>query len=313
MKYLLTGACGFIGSHVLDALLASEPSAEVVNLDALTYAGNNEWHTPRSLSDRYQFIHGSICDPVTVKRAMRGVKVVIHLAAETHVDRSIADGAPFLRTNVLGTHCLLEEFRQEERNLFLQVSTDEVLGPDCVPLPSGSPLRPQNPYAVSKAAAEHLIAAYQNTYGINANVIRLCNVYGPRQYPEKLLPVAIACVLRGDPVPVYGDGQQRREWLYVTDAAQAILTAVRSKRLSVIYQATGNGLPITNNKLLRMLFDVMDGGTTAAVPDRPGHDRSYSMARYLPGWEPTVPLAEGLGKTVDWYTQSKRRSATGCC
>jgi dTDP-glucose 4,6-dehydratase len=331
MNLLITGGAGFIGSALVRWLLSPEAETErhtmklrrLVNLDALTYAGN-----PANLDSvrdhpLYRFIHGDITDAAVVKQvfAEHEITAVIHLAAESHVDRSITDPGQFIKTNVEGTYRLLETARRSwspgADHRFLHVSTDEVFGtlaPGDPPFSEKSPHAPNSPYAASKAASDHLARAYFQTYRLPVMTSNCSNNYGPHQFPEKLIPLMILNALEGKPLPVYGDGQQIRDWLYVEDHARALVAALTRGTPGEIY-AFGGGNEIANLTLVRMLCEGLEarrprsGGRyenlISFVPDRPGHDRRYaidsSRAQRDLGWIPRETLAGGLGRTIDWY------------
>ncbi len=329
MNLLITGGAGFIGSALVRALLSPEGDEplpglhSVVVLDGLTYAGN-----PANLDavrghSLFRFVRGDIADGAMVERVFREYAIdgVIHLAAESHVDRSIDNAAPFLRTNVEGTHCLLETARRfwprGTPNRFLHVSTDEVFGslePGAPPFTEESPYAPRNPYAASKAAADHLARAYYMTHGLPVLISNCSNNYGPRQFPEKLIPLMILNALEGKPLPVYGDGGQMRDWLHVEDHVRGLL-AVFQRGVPGQSYLFGGGEEITNLALIRLLGRCLEAhsprgphyyeGLITHVQDRPGHDRRYAIdagkARRELGWSPQVTLAQGLAQTVDWY------------
>lgn len=311
MKVLVTGGCGFIGSNFIRYLLQWADDYQVVNLDALTYAGN-----PANLEDLqghpgYTFVQGDICDRALVERIMgSGVDSVVHLAAESHVDRSILDSADFVRTNVQGTHTLLEVARQRRVRRFLLVSTDEVYGSlgAVGHFTEESPLAPNSPYAASKAAADLLVRAYVQTYGVPALITRASNNYGPYQFPEKVIPLFVTHALEGRELPVYGDGQHVREWLFVEDHCEALRRVLVAGQVGEIYNI-GGGQECTNLDLARLIVHTLGVPETLIrfVHDRPAHDRRYAlnsekMAVQL-GWKPQVSLAAGLARTVAWYRQ----------
>jgi dTDP-glucose 4,6-dehydratase len=321
MKYLITGGAGFIGSNLIRRLLESKPTAEVVNLDALTYAGHLENLTEVSDDPRYSFIHGDICDGEVVSRAIVGVDVVLHLAAESHVDRSILEDAPFIRTNVLGTATLLAAALEAGIQRFVHVSTDEVYGElpwrdpadgdDSAPrFTEATPLAPRSPYSASKAASDHLALAYHTTHGMDVVVTRCSNNYGPYQFPEKLLPVMITRALRDEPLPVYGDGLYVRDWIYVTDHCRGLLAAADRGEAGRVYNFGGNA-ERTNISVVRELLEILGKPQDLVehVTDRPGHDRRYavdaSRAKAELGWEPSVGFETGLRDTVDWYRSNE--------
>jgi dTDP-glucose 4,6-dehydratase len=308
MRLLVTGGLGFIGSNFIRLALAERPGLEIVNLDAMTYAGN-----PANLADmagepRYGFVHGDICEPMAVEQAIgRGVDAIVNFAAETHVDRSILDPEAFLRTDILGTHVLLEAVRKHGIARYLQVSTDEVYG-DVSEGESDEddPLRPRSPYSASKAGGDLQVLAYRTTFGAPVLVTRGSNTYGPYQYPEKLIPLFISNLIDDQPVPVYGDGLQVRDWLHVDDHARGILHVLEHGTFGEIYNV-GGGNPRTNLEITKLLMDGCSRSLETHVrhvTDRAGHDRRYAVAtaklRGL-GWEPRVPFDRGIAETIAWY------------
>lgn len=315
-RVLVTGGAGFLGWHTVRALLTSDPAREVVNLDLLTYAGSRlaVQDLDGLFPDRHRFVHGDVTDPDTVVAALDGVDAVIHMAAETHVDRGIDAPRLFVRTNVMGTQTVLDAARTRGVDRFLQVSTDEVYGHLPLYSPGGalpkftedSPIAPRSPYAASKAAADHLVMAAYHTYGLPVVITRGSNAYGPAQFPEKLIPKAIRCLSRGDPVPVYGSGLQVREWVHAGDQAKGVIRALERGRPGRIYNL-GGGEPRSNLVLLGEVLQVMGASEEALahVPDRPGHDQRYGMdgsrAMEELGWRPQATLAEALPGVVAWY------------
>lgn len=308
MRWVVTGGLGFIGSHFIRLALRERPTLEIVNLDAMTYAGN-----PANLRDledepRYRFVKGDICDAAAVRETIGNkADALVNFAAETHVDRSIADPRSFLQTDALGTQVLLEALRAGRVSRFVQVSTDEVYGH----VPEGAsreddPLRPRSPYAASKAAADLLTLAYHTTYGVPALITRGSNTYGPNQYPEKIVPLFITNLLERRRVPVYGDGQQIRDWLYVEDHARAVLCVLDRGVPGNAYNV-GGGFSRTNMELTRTLIQGCARSMTDAVEhvtDRPGHDRRYALdcSRIAAlGWRPSVAFDDGIARTIDWY------------
>ncbi len=328
-KILVTGGAGFIGSNFIRFILDAEPDAQLVNLDALTYAGSLENLKDLPDPSRHIFIHGDICDRATVENLLRShhIDTIVHFAAETHVDRSIHGPAQFIQTNVLGTFTLLEAARQfwlEEKSIgdepvrFHHISTDEVfgaLGPGDPAFSETTPYAPNSPYSASKASSDHLARAYYHTYGLPVTITNCSNNYGPCQFPEKLIPLFILNALDGKPLPVYGDGQQIRDWLYVDDHCDAILTVLRKGTPGETYNVGGDNQP-ANLKVIRTICDIMDellpgspyvphNNLIRFVVDRPGHDRRYAIdvtkiSREL-GWRPRQNLHDGLFKTVQWY------------
>jgi dTDP-glucose 4,6-dehydratase len=308
---LVTGCCGFIGANFVRHELAADPRIEITNLDALTYAGN-----PDNLADlegdpRYQFVRGDIADRPTVTRLVveGGFDAVVNFAAESHVDRSIDDATPFLRTNVVGTQCLLDAARAAKVRRYVQVSTDEVYGtlaPDDPPFRETTPMAPNSPYAASKAGADLLVRAAHHTFGMDTVITRCSNNYGPYQFPEKLIPLFITNLLADVPVPVYGDGRQVRDWIHVADHCRGIDAALRRGRPGEIYNFGGR-CERYNLDVTRALLEHCGKGEDLIryVTDRPGHDRRYavdcSKAEAELGWRPTVSFKEGLAETVAWY------------
>ena len=310
MRWLVTGGLGFIGSHFVRLVLHERPDVEILNLDAVTYAGNPANLATVQDDPRYRFMRGDICDRGTVHAALgEGADAVVNFAAETHVDRSIAAPEAFLRTDVLGTHVLLEAVRALRIPRYVQVSTDEVYGnvPDGESH-EGDALRPRSPYAASKAAGDLLALAYHTTFGAPVLVTRGSNTYGPYQYPEKIVPLFVTNLLDDRHVPVYGDGLQIRDWLYVDDHARAILHVLERGNVGEIYNISGE-TPMTNLELTRRL--VRECGRAMEthvehVTDRPGHDRRYAISsaklRAL-GWNPQTRFDDGISQTVRWYRE----------
>jgi len=317
VKVLVTGGAGFIGSNFLRHLLAERPDAEVVNLDALTYAGHLE-NLEGILDDpRHRFVHGDICEVRLVQDLVHGVDVVFHLAAESHVDRSIVEDAPFIRTNVMGTATLLAAALAAGVSRFVHVSTDEVYGelpwrdpadgdPDAPKFTEDTPLAPRSPYSASKAASDHLALAYHATHGMDVVVTRSSNNYGPYQFPEKLLPVMITRALEDGPLPVYGDGLHVRDWIHVSDHCSGLLAAAERGRAGRVYNFGGNA-ERTNLSVVKELLGILEKPESLIthVTDRKGHDRRYaidaSRARTELGWEPRMDFATGLRETIEWY------------
>jgi len=306
--WLVTGGLGFIGSAFVRLALRERADVSVTVLDAMTYAAN-----PANLADvagdaRYRFVRGDIADPAAVEEAIgTGVDAIVNFAAETHVDRSILDPEAFIRTDVMGTHVLLDAVRKHGIARFLQVSTDEVYGHvahgasrEC------DPVRPRSPYAASKAGGDMLVLAYHTTYGTPVLITRGSNTYGPYQYPEKLIPLFVTNLLDGQQVPVYGDGLQVRDWLHVDDHARGIVHVLERGNLGEVYNI-GGGNSRTNVEITRELVRMTGRSYDEAVRhvvDRPGHDRRYALdttkAQTL-GWSPIVDFANGLADTVAWY------------
>ncbi len=306
MRIVVTGGAGFIGSNFVRHLLRTHDDVEVVNLDKLTYAGNLE--NLRDVEDdpRYSFVRGDICDAGVVRSALAGADAVVNFAAETHVDRSISGPQDFIRTDVLGTHTLLEAVRELGVGRYLQISTDEVYGSiDEGSFTEDSDLDPSSPYSASKAGADLLVLAYHRTFGTPVLVTRSSNNYGASQYPEKIIPLFISNALDDRPLPVYGDGRNVRDWLYVEDNCAAIDLVLREGVPGNVYNV-GGGNEVENLDLTRRILELLgkDAGLIRYVTDRPGHDRRYSVdcakLRAL-GWVPATSFEEGLAATVAWY------------
>jgi dTDP-glucose 4,6-dehydratase len=304
MRILVTGGAGFIGSHCAKRL--AEAGNDVVVLDKLTYSGN-----PANLAGAdVEFVEGDIADQAAVAGAAAGCDAILNFAAETHVDRSILGAAEFIETDVLGTYVLLDWAREHGTRL-VQVSTDEVYGDVAEGSSSkeDDPLRPSSPYSASKAGGDLQVLAAVRTYGVNASITRGSNTYGPNQYPEKIIPLFITNALDGQPLPLYGDGRQTRDWLYVDDHCAAVELVVHEGEPGGVYNV-GAGEEIENRDLTRMILELTgaDDSLVRHVDDRPGHDRRYSLdtskLRAL-GWEPRRTLAEGLPETVSWYRENR--------
>lgn len=303
MKVLVTGGAGFIGSHFAKRLAAA--GDEVVVLDKLTYSGNRANLDGAAI----EFVEGDICDPEAVAEAGAGAAAVVNFAAETHVDRSILGAAEFVETDVLGTYVLLSWARDAGVRL-VQVSTDEVYGdvPEGRSSREDDPLRPSSPYSASKAGGDLQVLAAVRTFGVDACITRGANTYGPNQYPEKLVPLFVTNALDGEPLPVYGDGRQRREWLHVDDHCAAVELVLRRGDAGEVYNVGGE--EHENLELTRRILELTgaDDSLVRHVDDRPGHDRRYSLddskLRAL-GWSPRLPLEDGLAETVAWYRDNR--------
>jgi len=332
MNLLVTGGCGFIGSHVLDHVLAQPEVTRVVNLDCLTYAGRLENVAACATHPKYHFERVDLRDKAAVLRVVRehAITHVLHLAAESHVDRSIEGPGDFIQTNIVGTFNLLEACRahwgssesqvsgSKLRSRFLHVSTDEVFGSLGATghFTETTPYAPNSPYSASKAASDLLVRAYHHTYGLDTVITNCSNNYGPRQFPEKLIPVVINQVTARQPIPVYGDGLNVRDWLYVTDHAQALWQALQRGRNGETY-CIGGGNEWPNLRIVELICDLVDelapqlGGNSrkliSFVKDRPGHDRRYAIdtakiEREL-GWRPAHTFEQGIRETVRWYSE----------
>jgi dTDP-glucose 4,6-dehydratase len=319
---LVTGGCGFIGSAFIRYLLgAAGYDGRLVNLDLLTYAGNPENVASVAANERYRFVQGDIRDQELVARLLveHAVDTVVHFAAESHVDRSIVAPGAFIDTNVVGTFRLLEALRKAENVHFHHVSTDEVYGSlgSTGAFREDSPYQPNSPYSASKAASDHLVRAYAHTYGLSVTVSNSGNNYGPYQFPEKLIPLMILSLCEGQPLPVYGDGQNVRDWLHVDDHVEALWLIVRAGRSGETYSVGGEG-ERTNLEIVRSLIERIAAETNGSVgslerlvtfvKDRPGHDRRYALdcskLRGELGWAPRHDLDRGLTETVRWYLQN---------
>lgn len=311
MNFLVTGGAGFIGSAFI-RLLLSDPSRRhrVVNLDKLTYAGNLENLASVAEDPRYRFVHGDIADPVLVNDLVAEVKpdVLVNFAAESHVDRSILSPAPVFQTNLRGTFTLVEAARMQRVRRFVHVSTDEVYGSIEQPYEANEdfPLRPSSPYSASKAGSDLLALSYFITYKMPVIVTRASNNYGPYQFPEKLIPLMISNAIEDKPLPIYGDGMQIRDWLYVDDHCRAILAVVEHGRDGEIYNI-GGSRALPNIEVVRKLLEALGKPESLmrTVADRPGHDRRYALssAKVMreTGWRPQVSFEDGIRATIDWY------------
>ncbi len=307
MRVLITGGAGFIGSAFVRLLVEERPQASIVVLDALTYAGNLE-NLEGLLDDRrVRFLRGSICDPDAVRDAIDGCEVVVNFAAESHVDRSIEDPGAFVETNVQGTRVLLGAAVAAGAR-FVQVSTDEVygsLGPEGL-FRETTPLDPSSPYAASKAAADLLVGAWVRTYGLDARITRCGNNYGPRQFPEKLIPLFITNAIEDKALPLYGDGENVRDWIHVDDHCRAILAVLESGRSGRVYNVSA-GAERSNREIAARLLEILGKpwDLVRHVTDRLGHDRRYALSaerlRTELGWQPRIAFDDGIAATVGWY------------
>lgn len=310
MKLLVTGGAGFIGSNFIHWILERYPEDSVLNVDALTYAGNLENLGRWQDDGRYRFVKGDINDQALMERVVAECDAVVHFAAESHVDRSILGPEAFVRTNVMGTFSLLEAARKH-RKRFHHVSTDEVFGsllPTDLPFHEMTPYDPRSPYSASKAASDHLVRAYFHTYGLPVTISNCSNNYGPYHFPEKLIPLAITNLLEGKKVPVYGNGRQVRDWLFVEDHCRAIDLIIRSGTLGETYCIGGDG-ERENIWIVKHLLSLLnqDESSIEYVTDRLGHDHRYAIdftkIRTELGWVPSVSLEEGLARTVTWFQE----------
>src|SRR5579862_5713218 len=309
-RLLVTGGAGFIGSAFIRLSLAGEPSVRIVNLDKLTYAGNLENLECAAEDSRYRFVHGDICDEPLVDRILSEEKpdAIVHFAAESHVDRSILAPSPAFETNLRGTFVLLEAAKRHRTARYLQVSTDEVYGSLTPPLEADEnfPLNPASPYSASKAGADLLARSYFLTFKLPVVITRASNNYGPYHFPEKLIPLMISNALEDKPLPIYGDGQQIRAWLYVDDHARAILAVIERGRAGEIYNI-GGSRALPNLDVVRKILAAVGKPESLmqTVKDRPGHDRRYALTSEKlmreTGWSAKVPFEDGLKSTIEWY------------
>ncbi|MFQ6672485.1 MAG: dTDP-glucose 4,6-dehydratase [Candidatus Tectimicrobiota bacterium] len=308
---VVTGGAGFIGSHFVKYLLAHHPDYRVINVDKLTYAGNLE--NLREVADhpRYRFVQADVADEAAMRSVLAGADYVVHFAAETHVDRSIGDPASFIRTDVFGTYVLLEGFRDVGGRRFLYISTDEVYGEAGEgPSQEESPLMPKSPYAASKAGADRLAYAYWTTYGLPVVITRCTNNYGPNQYPEKMIPLFVTNALAGEPLPVYGDGTNTRDWIHVSDHCRALDLLLHAEGIEGEVYNIGSGEEKSVNEVAQAICDGLDKPRDLIryVTDREGHVRRHAVStdklRSLQGWEPTVAFDDGLDATIKWYVDN---------
>jgi len=307
-RVMVTGGCGFIGSNFVRYLLTAYPDVEVVNLDALTYAGSLENLRDVEGNPRYRFVKGDICDPGAAKEAMAGADAVVHFAAESHVDRSIESPAEFVRTNVMGTQVLLDAAMTVKPGIFVHISTDEVygsLGQEGY-FTEETPLAPNSPYSASKAGSDMLALAYHHTFGLPVAVTRCSNNYGPYQFPEKLIPLFINNALKGIPVPLYGDGLNVRDWLHVMDHCRAVDLVMRRGRPGEVYNIGGSN-ERKNIEITRLILAALGKPESliSYVNDRLGHDRRYAIdstkLRTELGWRPEYDFERGIKETIEWY------------
>jgi len=306
MRLLVTGGSGFIGSNFILYMLQKYPTYSIVNLDALTYAAKGNNLEKLSKVSRYRFVHGSICDAVLVEKTMSSCDAVVHFAAESHVDRSIENAEAFIMTNVVGTHVLLEAARKKKMR-FHHISTDEVFGSILQgKFSEKTPYDPHSPYSASKAASDHLVRAYFHTHHLPITITNCSNNYGPYQHPEKLIPLFITHLMEGKKVPLYGDGLNIRDWLYVEDHCEAIDLVLHKGSIGETY-CIGGESEKTNLEITKLLLSSFGKDETSVlkVPDRKGHDRRYAIdtakiKREL-GWIPKYNFLEGISKTIQWY------------
>ena len=306
MRILVTGGCGFIGSNFIRGMLKKYPAYKIVNLDKLTYCGNPDNLRDVALDKRYTFIKGDICDKKVVEKIVKDCNVIINFAAESHVDRSIEDASEFIRTNIHGVYVLLEAGKRHNIKRFIQISTDETYGSISKgSFKETSPIRPNSPYSAAKAGGDHLAMAYYTTFKSPVIITRSSNNFGPYQYPEKVIPLFITNLLANKPVPLYGDGMNVRDWLYVMDNCSAIDLVLHKGKIGEVYNIGGN-FEIPNIELTKII--LKDLGKTDKmiryVTDRLGHDRRYSLdsskIRKL-GWKPSKDFNIAIKETINWY------------
>ena len=310
-KLLVTGGCGFIGSNFVHYMLEKHPDYKVVNLDKLTYAGRKENLEDVEENPNYEFVKGDICDREIVKNAMQGCDAVVNFAAESHVDRSIEDANAFIRTDVVGAYVLLDTAREIGVEKFVQISTDEVYGSvETDSFKETDMLMPRNPYSASKAGADRLAYSFFATYSLPVVITRSSNNFGPYQFPEKVVPLFITNILQGKKVPLYGDGKNVRDWLYVMDNCEAIDLCLHKGKNGEVYNV-GGGNEIENIALTKMILNELGKGEEMIQPvdDRLGHDRRYSLdcskIEKEIGWEPKSNFENAMKETIKWYVENK--------
>ncbi len=318
MKLLITGGCGFIGSNFIHYILKKYSNYEIVNLDALTYAGNLENLKELENDSRYEFIKGDITDEKLVNKLVKKSDIIVHFAAESHVDRSILSSGDFIKTNINGTHILLEAVKSASRRngnkRFHHISTDEVFGslkPKSPAFNENTPYDPRSPYSASKAASDHLVRAYFHTYDLPITISNCSNNYGRYQFPEKLIPLFVTNLIEGKKIPVYGDGGNIRDWLHVEDHCRAIDEIIHNGKIGETYCVGGNSEK-TNMEITRAILKIMGKKNREIeyIKDRPGHDRRYaidfSKIKKELGWEPKISFEDGMRETVEWYKNNKK-------
>ena len=309
-KILVTGGAGFIGSNFIRHILAKYPDYRVTNLDKLTYCGNLENLKDIAKNKNYRFVKGDIVDPKVVNTLVKGADIVLNFAAETHVDRSIKDPSGFVRTNIFGTYTLLEAAKAHGTKLFIQISTDEVYGSISKgAFTETSPIAPNSPYSAAKAGGDLLARSYFITHGLPVIITRSSNNFGPYQYPEKVIPLFVTNLLEGKKIPLYADGSNVRDWLFVIDNCEAIDAVMHKGKVGEVYNI-GGGNEITNMELTKALLGLLDKGEECIefVKDRPGHDKRYALdiskVKTL-GWKPRHDFKDALELTVNWYSRNK--------
>jgi len=313
MKLLVTGGAGFIGSNFIHYVLKNHPDYKIINLDLLTYAGNLENLKEVENNKNYEFVKGDVCDVKLVDSLVKKVDVIVHFAAESHVDRSILDSKAFVQTNIVGTLNLLEAAKNNGNKRFHHVSTDEVfghLGPDDKPFDESTPYDPRSPYSASKASSDHLVRSYFHTHKLPITISNCSNNYGPWQFPEKLIPLFTSNLMDGKKVPVYGDGLQIRDWIHVDDHNRGVMMVLEKGKIGETYCLGGNAEK-TNLEIIKIILSHLGKGEEMIeyVEDRKGHDRRYaidfSKAKKELGWEPQISFEDGMKMTIDWVVQNE--------
>jgi dTDP-glucose 4,6-dehydratase len=313
MKILVTGGAGFIGSNFIHYWLQNNPEDSIVNLDLLTYAGNLKNLADLENNPRYKFVQGNICNAELVNELVKGVDLIVHFAAESHVDRSIKNSADFIKTNVEGTRILLEAAKNNGNIRFHHISTDEVfgsLGVGDAPFNENTPYDPRSPYSASKAASDHLVRAYYHTHNLPITISNCSNNYGPYQYPEKLIPLFITNLIEGKKVPVYGEGRNIRDWIHVNDHNRGVELIIKKGRIGETY-CLGGKSEKTNLEITTKILELMNETTDKIeyVADRLGHDLRYaidfSKAKAELGFEPEISFESGLQETINWYKNNE--------
>jgi len=314
MKLLVTGGAGFIGSNFIHYWLKNYPQDSIVNLDLLTYAGNLENLKDIEKQSNYKFVKGDICDSALVNELVKDVDLIVHFAAESHVDRSIKNSADFIKTNVEGTRVLLEAAKNNGNIRFHHISTDEVYGSlnsSDAKFNEKTPYDPRSPYSASKASSDHLVRAYYHTYGLPITISNCSNNYGPYQFPEKLIPLFVTNLLEGKSIPVYGAGKNIRDWIHVDDHNRGVDFIIKNGRIGETYCLGGNA-EHTNLEITKLILKLMNFGEEKIeyVADRKGHDLRYAIdfakAKEQLNWEPQISFAEGLKATVEWYENNEK-------
>lgn len=313
MKILVTGGAGFIGSNFIRYLLQNNPDDSIVNLDVLTYAGNLENLKEVEKNPNYKFVKGDICDEKLVNEVVVGVDLIVHFAAESHVDRSVMSSEDFIKTNVMGTRVLLDAAKNNGNIRFHHVSTDEVFGALAMTDPKfneKTPYDPRSPYSASKAGSDHLVRAYYHTHGLPITISNCSNNYGPFQFPEKLIPLFITNLIEGKNVPVYGEGLNIRDWIHVDDHNRGVEMIIKKGKIGETYCLGGNN-EVKNIEITKMILEIMGESEDKIeyVKDRPGHDLRYaidfSKAKAELDWEPKYDFKQGLKETIDWYKNNE--------